>query len=247
MKQELVVIKKENDILKEENEVSKEKLKELEILKNDALGLKQQVETISTVLQELKNGNSKLIDKSKITDMCASSEIAVAKHEPVHITLKKEVKNIDSLKEKLIHAHTLKGKVSFVNDDKVMIIKSNKRSIDFNKQNLSTCYKENNFQNIFDQFGLKGEKKIMIELLKKVKYHLYDCKFNGSQRYSFVFPLDLQNINDIEVVVPYIFIMNIKYNELIVQKLNRSITISYVFIEKYQIKFELEMRLTFNN
>jgi len=75
-------------------------------LKNDALGLKQQVETITTELQEVKNENRKLIEKSQHIDMNASSGTAVAKHKPVQMQLTKELNYIECLKEKLRHAPT---------------------------------------------------------------------------------------------------------------------------------------------
>jgi len=239
----MVVMKKENDALKEENEVSKEKLKEVEILKNSTLRLKQLVETLTTELQELKNENRILIAKSRHTDRCASSGVDVAKYKPVQMQLIKEVNNMNCLKGKLRNARTWNGKVSLVNDDKVMNIKSNKRRIDIYNWDISTCYKENDFHNMFHTFDLLDEKGLIIELLNEVKYHLYDYKFNGYQCYRFVFPFDLQDIKDIEVEVPDIFKMDIKNNELMVEILNQYIFHSYFYVEKYFIKFKHRQKI----
>jgi len=187
--------------------------------------------------------HTKLIEKSKHIDMNESSGIAIAKHESVQLKLKKEVDYIDCLKEKLMNARTLNGKVSLVNDDKVMVIKSNKRGMRYSGRNVSTCYKENDFQYLIGQFDLKNEKSLMVELYNKVKYHLYGFRNNGRQHYFFIFPLDLQDMKDIDVVVPDLFKMNIKNNELMVEVLNQSIICSYVLIEKYQFKFKHGKRI----
>jgi len=170
--------------------------------------------------------------------MNESSGIAIAKHEPVQIKLKNEVNYVDCLKEKLMNARTLNGKVSLVNDDKVMVIKSNKRGIGFSSQHVSTCYKENDFQYLIGQFDLKNEKSLMVELYDKVKYHLYGFRNGGRQHYLFIFPLDLQDMKVIDVVVPDLFKMNIKNNELMVEILNQYITDSYFYTEIYKIKFK---------
>jgi len=156
---EIKVLKQEIVILKKDNSVLNEKLKEVEILKNDTLRLKQQIETMSIELQELKNENSKLKEKSSYIDMNASSGIAVASSKPVQMKLTKELNNIACLKVKLRNALTLNDKVSLVNDDEVFIIKNNKRSIDFYTRYFSTCYEENEFLYLFNEFDLNDEKR----------------------------------------------------------------------------------------
>jgi len=75
----------------------------------------------------------------------------------------------------------------------------------------------------------------MIELLNNLKYHLYDyTNFYGSQHYTFVFPLDLHNIKDIEIVIPDILKMN-----------NRSMIRNYVYVERYELKLKYGQMINF--
>jgi len=208
------------------------------LISNDEINVLKQEIVVIKKENNVKNENRILKAKSKHIDICASSGIAVAKHEPVQIQLKKEVNNIECLKEKLRNALTLNGKVSLANDDKVLIIKCNKLNIGFYNGNLSACYKENDLQHMFHIFDLKDAEGLMRELLNKVKYHLYGHKIDGYQYYRFVFPLDLHNIKDIKVEVPDIFKIEIVNNELMVEILKQCTVPRYVLIEKYKFGFK---------
>jgi len=222
-------LKRENIALKQDNV----------LLKQDTSHLKQQVKTIKTELQQVKSENRKLIGKSNHVEMNKCIEIDIETSEPVHKKSKKEVNNIDDLKGKLLMARTLGEKVSLVSNDKVMIIKKcNTQHIELNTKCLSHCYKENQFQNMFDPFDLNDESVLMTELLNTVPYHFYVSTFYGRQRYRLVFPLDLQNIKDIEIIVPDKFKLNIVDNELVLEVLHQHNRYSFLFIENHELKLE---------
>jgi len=61
----------------------------------------------------------------------------------------------------------------------------------------------------------------MMELLNSIQYHLYEYKMWDEQQYSFVFPLDLSNIKDIEVFVPDVFHLKILNNEIKIKILDQ--------------------------
>jgi len=206
-------------------------------LKHESVQMKLKHESVQMKLKH-ESVQLKLKHESVQLKLKHESVQMKLKHESVQLKLKKEVNYVDCLKEKLMNARTLNGKVSLVNDDKVMVIKSNKRGMRYSGRNVSTCYKENDFQYLIGQFDLKNEKSLMVELYNKVKYHLYGFRNNGRQHYFFIFPLDLQDMKDIDVVVPDLFKMNIKNNELMVEVLNQYITDSSFYTEIYKIKFK---------
>jgi len=245
-KQEIVALKQNNIVFQREGVISKE----------ERSYLKQQVETISTELQEIKNENRKLIEKSNHIDMDASIEIDTATSEPPHKKFQKEANHIYDFKGKVSMACTLRQKsklrkfqtlqnVSLINDGKVIIIKCNNENLEkteFKIKDISDCYEQNEFQYLFDKFGLKDEKSLIVKLLNEVPYHLYENKFYRSQRYRLVFSLDLQNIKDIEVVIPDKFKVSIINNELMVEKLHQVMSYTFLFIENHEIKLRYKQK-----
>jgi len=142
--------------------------------------------------------------------------------------------------------NSLHGKVSLVNNDKVLIIKSVKSQIDFYDDDIHKSYERDGFHYLLDKFDLKDHKVIMLELLNSFQCHLYEYKTHGEQRYSFVFPFDLSNIKDIEVLIPDIFHLKILNNEIIMKKLNQRFKGKYFFINTMQTLLFLKHGEKFN-
>jgi len=239
MKQEQIVMKEENTVVKEGNKTLKNKLKQLETKSDEAVTqLKLEVEVIRTNLRELKQENLKLIGKKRKLDIDASNGIVVAKNEVVVIKLNKEVNNID-LNHRLSMVSSLHGEISLVNDDKVMMFKGN-NSMRLYADDISKCYKENDFKYLLEKFELKDRQSLIIELLNKASYQLYDYNSStGKQRYILVFPLDLQNIKDVEISITGLFKVKILNNEFSVEILHERIMTCFIRIEKYRKQLKL--------
>jgi len=194
------------------------------------------VETLTRDLKERKQKNLQLTGKKRKLD---TNEIVSLKNEVVQIMLNEEVNsnvglnNIDSLKQRLGMISSLREKVSLLDDDKVMMIKCNNNMCIY-VNDLSKFYEENVSKYLLDKFDLNDHKNLMIELLNKIPYHLYSYEFPGKQLYTLVFPLDLQSIKDVEVLIPGIFRMNVLNNEAMVEILNRQIKASFFFKDKYR-------------
>jgi len=244
MKEEISVLKKENSSLKkasakfkQEKETLTNKLLELENKSNaEVFHLKLKVKNLTKDLKEFKQENlKKLIEKTGNFDINVTNEVIEANNEAVCMKLNDDVNNIDNLKRRLNQTPSLYEKVSLVNNDNVMMIRGIKI---MGFREFSKCYKRNDFNKIFDKFGLNDHKNIMMEVLNKVSYHLYDSKLPGDQCYSFVFPLDLENIKGIKVLLPHMFEMNILNNEVMVETLNQRIRCIYLFIGKYRTQLQ---------
>jgi len=154
-----------------------------------------------------------------------------------------ELNNIDKLKQRLSMINSLHGKVSLVNNDKVLFIKSVNNYLEFYHIDLSKFYERDGFQYLFDKFDLKDHKVIMLELLNSIQYHLYEYKIDGKKQYKFVFPLDLSNIKDMEVLVPDILHLKILNNEIIVKILNQRLKKSYYSIKSERTLFKEKFNL----
>jgi len=244
MKEEISVLKKENSSLKkasakfkQEKETLTNKLLELETKSNaEVFHLKLKVKNLTKDLKEFKQENlKKLIEKTRNSDIIVSNEVVQANNEAVCMKLNDGVNNIVNLKRRLSQTPSLYEKVSLVNNDNVMMIRGIKI---MGFREFSKCYKRNDFNKIFDKFGLNDHKNIMMELLNKVSYHLYDNKLPGDQCYSFVFPLDLKNIKDIELLLPDMFKMIILKDEIMVETLDQRIRYIYLFIGKYRAQLQ---------
>jgi len=231
MKQQIVVLMHENAVSKIRHE------REVNILRNDIAQLQQQVTTNTTIFQvsqnekfNMKNDNSKSSDKIDV----ASNEVVLNK-------LKEEVKNTNSLKLKLNEISSLRGKVSLIIDDNILIIKNNSNNMNFfDPSNFCNCYETNDFDWLIEKFGLVDNKSIMKELINNTQYHLYD---NCHDCYMFVFKLDLNHIKDTEVLVPHMFKMTILDNEIMLEILHRKIRNIYLNIEKYEKQLKHQEKL----
>jgi len=239
MQEEISVIKKESTTLKEasaklkqEKETLAKKLVELE---TKSTQLAREVKTLTRDLKERKQENLELSGKKRKLN---TNEIVPIKNEVIQIMLNEEVSsdvglnNIDNLKQRLCMISSIQEKVSLLDDDKVMMIKDNHNTLYLN--DLSKCYQENDFEYMLDKFDLNDHKNLMIELLNKIPYHSYSYDCHNKQRYTLVFPLDLQSIKDVEVLMPGIFSMKVLNNEAMVVILNRQIKASFFFKDKYR-------------
>jgi len=185
------------------------------------------VKNLTKDLKDFKKENLKLIETTRKIDINLSKEVVEANNGVSLIV-------IDSLKQRLNKIKSLYGKVSLLNNDNVMMIRGDKY-IDQHK--FSYCYERNDFNYIFNEFGLNDHKNIMIELLNKVSYHLYHIYLGRNQYYRFVFRLDMKNMKDIEVLIPHMFKMNILNKEIMVETLDERIICTYLR-EGYEIKLQ---------
>jgi len=166
IKQDIITMKEENVSLKEEcyslrKEVDKLKMKS----KEDLSQLKLELKTMATEFEEFKEN---IIIKENAN--VASNEIVDEKQRQI-----KEGNNIDKLKAKL-KASPLYEKVSIINDDKVLKLEDNNKKVDYSDfmQNLSECYKNNQFDWIINRYDLVDHRNIMKELLSQLPYHLFE-------------------------------------------------------------------------
>jgi len=80
---------------------------------------------------------------------------------------------------------------------------------------------------------LVDHRNLMKELLSQLPYHLFQFQHLYSPYIILVFPLDLNNINNLEVMIPNNFKVKIVNNEITVEITNVRITYMNLYIGKY--------------
>jgi len=214
--QEIVIMKQENITMKQENVT----------MKKECFSLRKEVDELKKIF---KNENIKLKEKVK-NQVVASSEIVDEKQMQV-----KAVNDIYRLKATL-EASPLSEKVLLLNNDKVLKVNYNRNRVECSvfMKNLSECYKNNQFDWIINHYDLGDHSNIMKELLSQLPYHLFDIQTVHRRYITLVFPLDLNNINNLEVTIPNSFKVKIVNNEITVELLGDvKITSILLYIGKY--------------
>jgi len=238
IKQDIITMKVENVTLKEEGCSLTKEVDKLKIKSNKEVAqLKQEIKTMTTEFQEFKKKN--IIIKENIN--VSSSEVADEKQIQI-----KEVNNIDQLKEKF-RASPLSQKVSLLNNDKVLKVNYNSKSVRFLDvmQNLSECYKNNQFDFIFNHYNLVDQRNIMKELLSQLPYHLFQVQDMFYHYSRLGFPLDLNNMKNFEVTIPNNFKVKIVNNEITVELTNAYDTSICLYIGKYCTVLQHQQKFNF--
>jgi len=155
----------------------------------------------------LKKENHQLFEKLKNQSINKSSEIVVSQ----------------GLKDKLSVARDMNGKVSLVNNDQVMIVECKGKLFDLDLKELSKCYVNKTFDYMLDLYDLNHHKDLMVELINDIPYHCYECEYDAECEiaYKLVFPLDLNHIKNIDIIIPGRYrIRIVNLNQFMVEKLN---------------------------
>jgi len=140
-----------------------------------------------------------------------------------------EKSDISCLERKLHSTRSLHKKVLLMNDGEVLMLKGNS-----NLDKLSECYEKNNFDYLIDQYHLSHHRNLMTELFGKTTYHFFE--YQKDAQYKFIFPLDLNTIDDFEITIPDWFKVDVSNNEIIVENLsedNYKCNRSCLYIDKY--------------
>jgi len=185
---EIAILKQENATTNDENILLMKKLKELEIKSS------QEVAQLQHEFQDLKRENDQLLGKMKSRDNNKPQELA-------KIKLKLKVFDMQCLKDELSVARDIDGKVSLVNNDQVMIVEPKGKFFDLDIKKLSQCYTNNKFDYLFDLYDLNHLKDLMVEIIDNIPYHWYESQYDDLY-FTLVFPLDLNNIKDMDILIP---------------------------------------------
>jgi len=223
----VTLLSQENITMKQECcSLRKEVVKLKKKSNNEVSQLKQEIKTMTTEFKEFEKNNINLKEKVNV----ASSEIVDEKQMPV-----KEVNNIDQLKATL-KASPLSEKVSLLNNDKVLKVNSSGKIVNYLNFNqyLSECYKNNQFDYIINYYDLGDHRSLMKKLFKHLPYHLYELQTNLFRTYIIlVFPLDLNNIKNFEVMIPNYFKVKVVKYEISVELTYAPGTSIHLYMGKY--------------
>jgi len=100
----------------------------------------------------------------------------------------------------------MNGKVSLVNNDQIMIVEPKGKMFSIDKMKLSECYENNKFDYLIDLYGLNHHKELMVELIDNIPCHCYEYKWYSAWWFRFgfllVFRFDLNNIKDMDILIP---------------------------------------------
>jgi len=200
------------------NELSASK-NEVVDLKQENILLKEKVKKITTEFKEFKKKSSISVEETR--NYC--SEIAD------EVKKMKDIKSdIACLKEKLCSTRSLHKKVLLMNDGEVLMLNGNSKL-----DKLSECYEKNNFNYLINQYQLGHHRSLMKELFAKTSYHWFE--YNKDRDYKFIFPLDLNNLDDFEVTIADKFRVNILKNEIMVESLRKDKCIGCsLYVGKYK-------------
>jgi len=82
-----------------------------------------------------------------------------------------------------------------------MIVEPKEKAFDLDIKKLSQCYTNNKFDYLFDLYDLNHLKDLMVEIIDNIPYHWYESQYDDLY-FTLVFPLDLNNIKDMDILIP---------------------------------------------
>jgi len=178
--------------------------KELVSSQNEIVILRQENATIKQENAAIKEDN---------VVMKKDSKLLTNKFAELEIRLKTTSKGGQEFgKESFDSVRDLCENVSLINDKSILVVQCSK-TVD----ELSKCYEKNNFDAVTDQLYFSRNKNIMANLFAKTLYHWYECE--EDQYYKFIFPLDMQNIANFEVIIPDKFKVKILNKQIKVENM----------------------------
>jgi len=147
---------------------------------------------------------------------------------------------INYLKEQISKEAELTKKISLSSDNTVVHIDISD-AVGFQFVEASKCYEMMQFDYMFDQVHLSNHKLILNELFNEVLNHLFEYVKQSRHYYNFYFPLDLNNMKDLNIVIPDKLKVKIISNEIVVQLLS-SVKRIYLYVGKYYKRLENDVK-----
>jgi len=156
------------------------------------------------------------------------------KEKTVEADLKIKENNIMRLKKGISDLPDLKrSQVSLLYDDTVLYFN---RTVDIfsyytgiSSEKLAKCYENRQFDGVINKYSFKEHKKLMLDLLHEIPYHLYefDTLREASASVYFCFPMDLDNVKALNLSIPDKFKMKITAGEIVVERSNTNMDIRF--------------------